>query len=108
MALDAVALKALAIEMAAAMPPAPPRPTEGDCWMAPVDQSPRARALRRVQEIVTMRGWQVEVTRTLDRNEVSHVDDLPEEAVFALRDRMEYFEDCVQTCCDPDDAPPAR
>lgn len=76
--------------------------------MEPIQATPRAKALRRISEIASMRGWQMEVTRTLDRNDVGHVDDLPESEVFALRDRMEYFEDCVQTCCDPDDSPPAR
>lgn len=107
MALDAIALKALAIEMAASVPPAAPRPAN-DAWMPEIAQTPRARALRRVQEIAQQRGWQVEVIRALDRNEVTHIDDLSDAAVFALRDRMEYYEDCVQTCCDPDDAPPAR
>ena len=30
------------------------------------------------------------------------------DALQALRDRMEYFEECVQCACDPDDCPPAR
>ena len=107
MALDPVALKALAIEMAAAIPPAQPQ-SANDSWMPQIAQTPRARALRRVQEIAQQRGWQLEVLRALDRNEASHIDDLQDHAVFALRDRMEYLEDCVQTCCDPDDAPPAR
>jgi hypothetical protein len=106
-ALDIVALKALAIEMAAAIPPAPPA-SANDSWMPKIAQTGRARALRRIQEIAQSRGWQLEVLRALDRHEVTHIDDLEDEAVFQLRDRMEYFEDCVQTCCDPDDAPPAR
>lgn len=71
-------------------------------------QSDRARATRRIAEIASSRGWQIEVMRALDRHQASYVDDLPEAAVFALRDRMEYFEECVQCACDPDDAPPAR
>lgn len=103
--LDQVQLKALAIELAASVPPLPPA-TERH--FEAVVQSPRARALRRVTEITTARGWQLEVTRTLDRHHVSFVEDLSDEAVLALRDRLEYFEDCLQCACDPDDAPPAR
>lgn len=73
-----------------------------------VAQSPRARAIRRIAEIANSRSWQIEVTRSLDKHAASYVDDLPDTAVFALRDRMEYFEDCVQCACDPDDSPPAR
>jgi hypothetical protein len=71
-------------------------------------QSDRARAVRRIAEIANVRGWQIEVVRVLDQHHAAYVDDLPESAVFALRDRMEYFEECVQCACDPDDAPPAR
>jgi len=71
-------------------------------------QSPKARAIRRIAEIANSRGWQIEVTRALDKHAASYVDDLPESAVLALRDRMEYFEECVQCACDPDDCPPAR
>jgi hypothetical protein len=71
-------------------------------------QSPRARAVRRIAEIANNRGWQIEVTRTLDAGRANYVDDLSDDAVFRLRDRMEYFEDCVQHGCDIEDAPPAR
>jgi hypothetical protein len=73
-----------------------------------VIQSPRARAIRRIAEISNSRGWQIEITRALDRHAASYVDDLPDNVVIALRDRMEYLEECVQCACDPDDAPPAR
>ena len=107
--LDPVALKTFAIELASAIPPAPLQETDDLASTLPaVLQSPRARAVRRIAEIAAARGWQIEVTRTLDKYQASYVDDLPEAAVFELRDRMEHFEDCVQTGCDPDDAPPAR
>ena len=73
-----------------------------------LDRSPRARNIRRIAEISQSRGWQLEVVRALDRHDVSYIEDLSDEAIASLRDRMEYLEDCVQTCCDPDDAPPAR
>lgn len=71
-------------------------------------QSPRARAVRRIAEIANANNWQLEVTRTLDKYAACYVDDLPEAAIFELRDRMEHYEDCAQYACDPDDAPPAR
>ncbi len=107
MALDPSALKALAIELATAMPP-PAFEDQAALGLPVLNVSRRARAIRRIAEIANSRGWQLEITRTLDRHEAAYVDDLPEDAVLALRDRMEYFEDCVQTACDPDDAPPAR
>ena len=71
-------------------------------------QTARARHIRRIAEIAHGRGWQIEVTRALDAHAASYVDDLPDKAVSALRERMEYLEECVQCACDPDDAPPAR
>lgn len=73
-----------------------------------VDGSPRAIALRRIADIAALRGWQLEIVRALDRFGVNFVEALSDEAVFSLRERMEYLEDCVQCGCDPDDAPPAR
>ncbi|MCQ4165114.1 hypothetical protein [Tahibacter harae] len=103
--LDQVALKSLAIELASAMPPAPAREEQD---FPRLDQSPRARALRRISEIVKTRGWEAAVTRALDQHGATCVADLSDEAVYQLRDRVERYEDCAETCCDPDDALPAR
>lgn len=84
-----------------------PLPAENE-GLPGAHQSRRSRAIRRISEIVNGRGWQIEVLRALDRHGASYVSDLPDEAVDTLCARLEYFEDCVQTCCDPDDAPPAR
>lgn len=84
-------------------------PTAGvETPLPAIEQSPRAKAIRRISEIVSMRGWLIAVTRELDANNASHISDLSDAAVFKLRDRMEYFEDCAQTCSDPEDALPAR
>jgi hypothetical protein len=111
-AVDHVELKTLAIEIASILPPCQPEPSESPApsgaALPAVIQSARARAIRRISEIVLSRQWHSEIVRTLDRHQVSYVDDLPDEAVYELRDRMEYYEDCVQCACDPDDAPPAR
>jgi hypothetical protein len=107
--LDTDRIKSLAIEIAAAMPPAPPTdPAEYGLGLPYVELSARAQAIFRIAEIVNMRGWQTEVTRTLYRHSAACVEDLDTDALYALRDRMEYFEDCAQTMCDPDGAPPAR
>lgn len=109
--MDQVQLKTLAIEIAAILPPCPPDPTDSPLppgALPIVIQSPRARAIRRIAEIANARGWQLEITRVLDRHKASYIDDLADDAVMALLNRMEYFEDCVQCACDPDDAPPAR
>lgn len=97
----------LAMIIAEEISAAPPR-EEAAATLPVVLQTPRARAIRRISEIVLSRQWHLEVVRTLDNYKVSYVDDLPDDGVFKLRDRMEYFEDCVQCACDPDDAPPAR
>lgn len=103
MALDPSSLKTLAIELAAAMPPlfdAPPA-------LPVIDQSPRARAIRRISAIAAHRGWQLEITRTLDKHRASYVSELTDDAIDSLCTRMEKFEDCVQCGCDLQDAPPA-
>jgi predicted nucleic acid-binding Zn ribbon protein len=71
-------------------------------------QTQRARHIRRIAEIANGRGWQIEVTRTLDIHQACYVDDLPDDALTTLKERMEHLEECVQCGCDPDDAPPAR
>ena len=92
--LDPVSLKSLAIELAAALPPAPPPEVPG---FPTIQQTPRARAIRRIAEIAGIRGWELAITRALDEHAATHVSELPDSAVFALRDRMEYFEDCAQS-----------
>lgn len=107
MPLDPIVLKTLAIEMAAAMPPPPPR-SGSDPLFQQIDRSPRAKALRRIAEIAGSRGWQSEIAKTIDLHDASDIAELDDSAIISLRERMEYYEDCVQFCCDPEDAPPAR
>jgi hypothetical protein len=85
-----------------------PNKDEAAATLPVLEQSPKARAIRRIAEIVNFHGWQIEVTRALDRHAASYVDDLPQDAVLALRDRMEHLEECAQYGCDPEDALPAR
>lgn len=105
MPLDDVGLKTLAIELAAAMPP--PAYEQVTSSLPYVETTARARAIRSIEWIALQRGWKSEVIRTLDRAGAPHVDLLDDSEVFALRDRMERYEDCLQYGCDPADAPPA-
>ena len=74
-----------------------------------VDTSPRARALRTVARIVSWYAWAgPEVARQLDRCGVAAVDDLDDDQVGDLLDRMRQLEDCAQEGLDPPDAPAAR
>lgn len=106
MRLEGEALKLFALELASTMPPTPPQ--DGTLGLPVLDATPRARAIRRIADIANGRGWQLAVTRALDEYGASYVSDLPTEAIFALRDRMEQYEDCAEVCCDPEDAFPAR
>lgn len=106
MRLDGDALKLFALELAAVIPPPPPRPDEVGGMV--LDPSPRARAIRRIVDIADARGWQIAVTRALDAHRARYFSDLSDQAVFELRDRMERYEECAELCCDPDDALPAR
>lgn len=108
--LDKVALKSIALELVAALPPPkanPDRDSEGD-FLPIVIQTRRARAIRRISEITNMRGWQIAVTRALDANQASYIDDLPDKAVMELQDDLEHYEVCAQMGCDLQDALPAR
>lgn len=67
-----------------------------------VEQSTRARALRRIATIALYRGWSIEVTKALDRHNVPLADDLPDAAVEDLLARMENFALAADTGCDPD------
>lgn len=108
MPLDPVALKTLALELNAALPPPPP-PTDGFLGLpALLDMSERARSIRRIADIANTRGWQLAVTRMLDSRHACYVSDLCDDDVFALLRQLERYEDCAEACCDPDDCFPAR
>lgn len=82
-------------------------PSPGDHGLPVLDQSPRARAIRRIAEIAGSRGWHMAVTHVLDHYRAAYVSDLSDGALWALRDQMEAFEDCVQHGHSTLDAPPA-
>lgn len=126
--IDRAELKALAMEFAACLPPTaseadpprppPPRPARSnydwyqfnsDCGLPVLEQTPRARALRRIALIAGWRPWgQREVQRFLDARAATSPSALDDSTVMELQERMEQLETSAQTCCDPDEDTPAR
>lgn len=74
----------------------------------PLNQSPRARAMREINRIAAWRRWGDEVARWLDRAGVEALADLDDEQLEGLRDHMRRLEDCGHMACDLDDDFPAR
>lgn len=74
----------------------------------PLDQSPRARAMREINRIAARRRWGDEVARWMDRAAAGRFADLDDAQLEGLRDHMRRLEDCGHTACDPDDEFPAR
>lgn len=104
MALDPIALKTLAIELAAALPPAPPDIN----LVAPLDPSPRARMTRAIMRIADSRGWHSAITHFLDMKGVSHMSDLTQPQLDDLLERMNGYVDAAETGCSLADCPPAH
>jgi len=103
-ALDPIALKTLAIELAAALPPAP----QGNTLSAPLDSSPRAKMMRAIMRIADSRGWHSAITHFLDMKGVSHMTDLSQPQLDDLLERMNGYVDAADTGCSLADCPPAH
>lgn len=103
MALDAVTLKTLAIELAAALPP----PTPPDIEFPPVDVSPRARKMRRVLRIADCHGWRSAITHFMESRGVAYLSDLTAPQLDDLLDRMEGYLDAAETGSSLEDCLPA-
>ena len=104
MPLDPIALKTLAIELSAALPPAPPatepRPV-------PVDLSERACVTRAIQRIADAHGWQSAITHFLETRGVEYMSDLSILQLHDLLDRMKGYVDAAETGCSLADCLPA-
>lgn len=74
---------------------------------APLEQTPRARAIREITRLASYHGWGQEVSRFLDRCEVAALPALPDDDLQALRDHMRRLEDCLHSGAGAPDAPPA-
>jgi len=90
-ALDPVAMKSLALELAAAMPP----PQVMDFGLPPVDVSPRARAMRAIMRIADMHGWHSAITHFMESRGATYLSDLTDPQLFDLKDRMEGYVDAA-------------
>lgn len=103
MALDPIALKTLAIELAAALPPAPTDTTIG----SPLDLSPRAKKIRSIQRIADAHGWHSAITHFLDMKDAYYLSDLSEPQLEDLLGRMRGYVDAAEMGCSLADALPA-
>lgn len=79
--------------------------------LAPItlDQSPKARALRKVKRIAAKYPWGGEVIRrAMDASGCWDENDLPADAVAVLLAEMQRQDDRAMAACDDEDPPPAR
>ena len=103
MPLDPVALKSLAIELAAAMPP----PLPADMQERPVDVSKRARTMRAIRRIADAHGWQDAITHFLESRGAEYMSDLTEPQLDDLHDRMRGYVDAAEMGASLPDCLPA-
>lgn len=102
MALDPIALKTLAIELASALPPAAP-----DSGAAsPLDLSPRAKTMRAIQRIADSYGWHSAITHFLDMKDAEYVSDLSNPQLADLHERMVGYVDAAEMGCSLADSLP--
>jgi len=102
-ALDPVALKSLAIELAAAMPP--PVPTESQ--FQPIDTSVRASRMRAIMRIADMYGWHSAVVHFQETRRATYLSDLTDPELEDLLDRMNGYVDAATMGCSLADCLPA-
>lgn len=114
-------LAAIIAEEIAAAPPTPAEPPPAPSMPAwqwfefndsvvtmRLEQTPRARAIRRISYIADAHKWGSVVAKTLDRKGAHGIEDLPDGDLDALLEQMENYVLSAQTCCDDPDALPAR
>lgn len=103
MALDPVALKTLAIELAAAMPPT----AVVDIDYPAVDVSPRAVKMTRIIRTAHYYNWPDAIPHFLRSRGVSHLVDLNDTQLDDLSDRMDGYVDAAMTGSSLTDCLPA-
>ncbi|TAA11269.1 hypothetical protein EA658_16530 [Pseudoxanthomonas winnipegensis] len=103
MPLDTAALKSLALELAAAMPPTP----ESAIDYPAVDVSPRGRKMASIIRIADQHGWHSAITHFLQTKGVPYLSDLSDVQLDDLADRMEGFIDAAETGSSLPDCLPA-
>jgi hypothetical protein len=70
-----------------------------------LEQSPRARSLRRILRIVEFNHWPQVLEAALDEAEVGSLASLDDEQVERLLTRLTQLEDCAILCADTQFAP---
>lgn len=70
-----------------------------------LEQSPRARSLRRILRIVEFNRWPQVLEAALDEAEVGSLSSLNDEQVERLLSTLTQFEDCASLCADTQFAP---
>lgn len=68
----------------------------------------RANAIREIGRISVRYGWEAEIDQALMEAGVPAVKYLDADRLEELLVRLHTLVDCLQTPCDPPDAPPAR
>ena len=104
MALDPIALKTLAIELATAMPPTLP----SDVDYPSVDISPRAIKMTKIIRIATSYNWPDAIPHFLRSRGVTNILDLSDNQLDDLEDRMDGYVDAAMTGCSLADCLPAN
>ena len=103
MALDPIALKTLALELSAAMPPTPP----ADIAYPSVDVSERAIKMTKIIRIAHAYSWPDAIPHFLRSRGVSHLLDLSDTQLDDLEGRMDGYVDAAMTGCSLADCLPA-
>lgn len=103
MALDSAALKTLALELAAAMPPTP----ICDIDYPAVDVSPRAIKMTKIIRTAQAYNWPDAIPHFLRSRGVSHILDLSDTQLDDLEGRMDGYVDAANTGCSLADCLPA-
>ncbi len=73
-----------------------------------LEQSPRARKIRRVLRLVETYQWPQVLELALDQAGAPMLSALPDDALDSLHEHLVALEDCMQVCGDSPYSPPAR
>jgi hypothetical protein len=103
MALDPVALKSLALELAASMPPTP----DSSIDYPGVDVSPRGRKMTAIIHIADRHNWHSAITHFLQTKGVPYLSDLSTPQLDDLHSRMQGFVEAAEFGCSLEDCLPA-
>lgn len=78
------------------------------CSADPLDQTPRARAVRAIKRIGAWYGLSTEIGRALDAARASTLQELGDDEIDTLLEQMQQLEQCIQHGLGSPYAPAAR